>query len=203
MDSTGFWWILIAVAVYGALHSLLASLTVKGLAERLFGAVGKRGYRLFFNVVAVISLAPVFILMISMPDRMIYRIPFPWALLARAGQLLGTVGLILGVFQTGAANFIGIEQVIDPEKGGQRRMTVSGLYRWVRHPLYTCGLLILWLTPVMSWNIFAFNLAATLYITIGAWLEERKLRLEFGAAYDEYCRRMPMLIPGFNRKPRK
>lgn len=54
----------------------------------------------------------------------------------------------------------------------------------------------------MSWNVLAFNIAATLYMIIGAVFEERKLRAEFGAAYDEYAHRTPMLIPGFRFKPK-
>jgi protein-S-isoprenylcysteine O-methyltransferase Ste14 len=38
--------------------------------------------------------------------------------------------------------------------------------------------------------------AATLYILIGAYFEERKLLREFGAAYVEYKKKTAMLIPG-------
>ena len=37
MNQTGFWWILLAWVLYGALHSLLASSSAKALAERLLG----------------------------------------------------------------------------------------------------------------------------------------------------------------------
>ncbi len=197
MNESGFWWILAAIAFYGLVHSLLASLRAKALAQRIFGAAANRFYRLFFNAVALLTFVPLLALVAGLPDQTLYSIPFPWLWLSRAVQLLGVIGLIAGVLQTGVANFIGIEQIIDPAKSEQRRMTVNGLYRWLRHPLYTCGILIIWLTPIMTWNVLAFNIAATLYMTIGALFEERKLRLEFGAAYAEYARRTPMLIPGF------
>lgn len=139
MKETGFWWIITAMALYGLVHSLLASLRAKAIAERIFGAAGKRLYRLFFNAVALLTFAPVLALVAGLPDQVIYRIPSPWVLLSGTIQLLGAIGLIAGVLQTGAANFIGIEQIIDPVKSEQRRMTVSGLYRRVRHPLYTCA----------------------------------------------------------------
>jgi protein-S-isoprenylcysteine O-methyltransferase Ste14 len=74
---------------------------------------------------------------------------------------------------------------------------VRGLYRWVRHPLYTAGLVLIWLTPVMTLNIFSLNLGLTIYLVVGALIEERKLVREYGEAYEEYRKRTPMLIPDF------
>ncbi|MFN7037866.1 MAG: methyltransferase family protein, partial [Bellilinea sp.] len=76
-----------------------------------------------------------------------------------------------------------------------------GLYRWVRHPLYTCSLLFLWLMPVMSWNLLALNLGVTLYFIIGSRFEEDKLLDEFGEAYAEYRRRTPAFLPRLFRPP--
>jgi protein-S-isoprenylcysteine O-methyltransferase Ste14 len=39
------------------------------------------------------------------------------------------------------------------------------------------------------------NTLLTLYVIIGTWLEERKLVLEFGEAYLQYQKEVPMLIP--------
>jgi methanethiol S-methyltransferase len=75
---------------------------------------------------------------------------------------------------------------------------VAGLYKLVRHPLYTCGLILVWLPPVMTWNLLAFAIGATVYILIGAYFEERKLVAEFGQAYLDYRKRTPMLIPGLH-----
>ena len=71
----------------------------------------------------------------------------------------------------------------------------GGLYRWVRHPLYTCSLLLLWLVPTMTWNLLALAIGLTVYILMGIVFEERKLLREFGPAYAEYRRRTPGLIP--------
>jgi protein-S-isoprenylcysteine O-methyltransferase Ste14 len=66
----------------------------------------------------------------------------------------------------------------------------------VRHPLYTAGLVLIWLLPILTWNLLALNLGLTAYIFIGAYFEERKLLLEFGDSYAEYREHTPMLIPG-------
>ncbi len=188
--------ILVAVAWYGLVHSLLASLEVKDWANRRFGEYAARGYRVMYNLFAVISLFPVLALVALLPDRTLYRIPLPWALLTVFGQALALGALALGLLQTGAASFLGIEQLFRPAPQRGSILVVSGLYRWVRHPLYTAGLAFIWLVPVMTANLLALNIGLTVYILVGAHFEERKLLREYGDAYAEYRRRTPMLVPG-------
>ena len=69
----------------------------------------------------------------------------------------------------------------------------------MRHPLYTFGLLIIWLTPVMTYNMLILYFVLTLYIIIGAYFEEQKLLREFGQAYATYQSNTPMLIPKLKR----
>ena len=112
------------------------------------------------------------------------------------------LGLLAGVLQTGALRFLGLAQITgSADYGGPSKLEINGLYRYVRHPLYLFGLLILWLIPLMTWNILAFNLGATLYILVGIQFEERKLLKEFGQAYADYQRRVPMLIPWTRTAP--
>jgi methanethiol S-methyltransferase len=200
-----FYLILLSLFLYGLVHSILASLRLKVWVARRFGEWHYlRWYRLFFNLMAGITILPTLVLMVILPDQSFYRIPFPWVLLTIGVQAVAVLGLLHSVRVTGAAHFLGIEQVMDPVKAAQpHRMTKSGLYRYVRHPLYTCSILILWLTPVMTLNILAFNLGATLYMTIGAFFEERKLIREFGREYEEYSRYTPMLVPGLKSRLEK
>jgi protein-S-isoprenylcysteine O-methyltransferase Ste14 len=80
-------------------------------------------------------------------------------------------------------------------------MVTGGLYRWVRHPLYTAGLAFIWLTPIMTSNLLALNIGLTLYLILGAIYEERKLVREFGERYTRYQERVPMLIPRLIKIP--
>lgn len=197
---TGFWWILLAMGWYGGLHSLLASTSAKALAERWFGLAGRRFYRLFFNIIVSLTLLPVAALVGFLPDGRIYSIPFPWVLLTLVLQALAGLGLLLGVYQTGGMQFLGLAQLIAPVKEETPARFVShGLYGYVRHPLYTLGLVIIWLAPGMNWNVLGFNLGITLYILVGIQFEERKLLVEFGQLYADYRRRVPMLLPGIRR----
>lgn len=114
------------------------------------------------------------------------------------GQILALVALVVGVLQTDAWHFLGVRQLVS-EALDQPRLVVNGFYRWVRHPLYTAGLVFIWLLTEMTLNRLALNIGLSLYLVVGAIYEERKLVLEFGQAYLEYRQRTPMLIPW--RKP--
>lgn len=190
-------WLVFAVLIWGLVHSFLASSEAKDWAQRTLGEAGRRFYRLGYNIFSIISFAPILWLMAVLPDRVLYRIPAPWIYLSLAGQFAAVVLLVVGVLQTDTLSFVGLRQLFEGKERSSRLVT-RGLYRWVRHPLYTSGLLFVWLTPVMSQNTLIVIIAATVYIVIGAVFEERKLAREFGAAYVGYKAVTPMLIPGLH-----
>lgn len=187
--------ILGACAVYGFLHSLLASLWLKDQVRRLFGEAFFRWYRLIYNLLVSVTFLPVIVLIGLLPDRILYVIPLPWVLFTGAVQLAAAVIAALALFQSGIIPFLGLNAFFNRSTGAQETLTLKGLYAWVRHPIYTAGLVFLWLTPVLTQNLLAFNLGMTLYILIGAWLEERKMVAQFGEAYRRYQQRVPMFLP--------
>jgi protein-S-isoprenylcysteine O-methyltransferase Ste14 len=72
---------------------------------------------------------------------------------------------------------------------------VRGPYRWVRHPWYLCVLMLIWSYADVTTDRLLFNVLWTVWIVIGTGLEEGDLAHEFGDAYHNYRRQVPMLLP--------
>lgn len=187
-------WLIFAVVLWGVIHSIMASLGFKSLLQRTFGDSVMKFYRLFYNAFSVLSFAPILYLMIVLPNRDLYQVPAPWSYLMLAGQGISVILLFVAVLQTDTLSFVGLRQIFSDNKS--EGLIVNGFYRFVRHPLYTFGLLILWLTPNMSVNSLIVYISLTIYILVGAYFEERKLLREFGQEYAGYQQSTPMLIPG-------
>ncbi len=72
---------------------------------------------------------------------------------------------------------------------------LNGPYRWVRHPLYFSILLLIWSSPDLTLDRLLGNTLWTAWIWIATRWEERDLESDFGDAYRQYRKRVPMLIP--------
>ncbi len=193
--------IIIATILYAIIHSLLATLGAKARTQQWFGPAADRWYRLAYNLFAGISFLPILWLMTVLPDQRLYTIPFPWVIISTLGQVLGAVIIVLGILQTDAWSFIGLRQVITPPTHDKEpELIINGLYHRMRHPLYTGGLLFIWLTPVMTVNALTLTIILSIYLIVGARFEERRLLHEFGEAYAEYQKQVPMLIPRVKRE---
>lgn len=185
--------------VWAGMHSLLASLRVKRWARRAFGVSVDRWYRIFYVLFALGSFAPILLLFFILPDRGLYVVPMPWCWLMMLVQLVGAAGAAAAILQTDAFRFVGLAQMLvgQPEESGP--LQVRGLYCYVRHPSYFFSLIVIWLTPVMTVNLLALYVLFTLYFYFGSMYEESRLVTEFGAAYKEYQRHVPRLIPRLRR----
>ena len=83
-----------------------------------------------------------------------------------------------------------------------REFATPGPYRLVRHPLYVGWFFAFWMTPTMTLAHLVFSIATSAYILVAIQFEEHDLVREFGAEYEQYRRRVPMLVP-FSRSPGK
>ncbi len=183
---------------YGILHSWTASRSMKDRIRRVGGTAVDRWYRLAYNVVGTVLLLPFVPMLLWLPDRILYTMPMPWFWLALLAQAAALVGIVYGVALTDAWQFLGLRQ-LDPLPSDvpprQAHLVLSGPYRWVRHPLYFFGLIMIWLTPQMTINRLTLAVVLSIYLYVGTFFEERRLIDEFGAAYEEYRREVPRLLP--------
>jgi len=74
-------------------------------------------------------------------------------------------------------------------------LTIRGPYRFVRHHLDFFVITMIWSSPDLTLDRLFFNVIWTAWIYIGAFLEERDLEADFGEAYLQYKRKVPMIIP--------
>ena len=76
----------------------------------------------------------------------------------------------------------------------------SALGKHVRHPLYAGFFLAFWATPQMSYGHLLLALGMSVYMLIAIRYEERDLVGLFGRDYEEYRKRVGMLMPRFGRR---
>ncbi len=184
--------IVLGFFLYGLGHSWLASIRFKNWLFAWMPGM-ERYYRLIYSIFATITLMPLGYLLLSLPDRLLYKIPAPILYFTLLVQLGVVFLLFVGVRQTDNFGFLGISQALKGKEDTEP-LIVTGLYRSVRHPIYSLGLVLMWLFPVMTSNLLAFFFSITVYILIGSIFEERKLVLKY-PEYRAYQQQVPMFIP--------
>ncbi|MEQ9443643.1 MAG: isoprenylcysteine carboxylmethyltransferase family protein [Cyclobacteriaceae bacterium] len=185
--------------LYFGLHSLLASESVKSRVQRLLG----KYYRLFYNIVAVISLLPVLLYNAILSSEPLIGSSQLRSVLEFAGLAFATYGVILihlSFKQYSKREFLGITT---PPEQQPEPLRTEGILQQVRHPLYAGTILIalgFWcFSPTLANLITA--LAWIIYTLIGIKIEEAKLLKLYGDEYREYQEEVPMLIPRLGRRP--
>jgi len=188
-------WLALGWITYAALHSLLAALAVKAWVTRRWPGLAPY-YRLAFNTLAVVLILPLVWATYTIPDEWLWRWTGPAAWIANGLALAALAGFVVSSGTYDMGEFLGTrpwrERRTDAvEHEGFR---ISTLHRFVRHPWYALGLVLVW-TRDMNAPLLVSSGAITLYLIVGAWLEERKLEAHFGAVYQDYKKQVPGLIP--------
>lgn len=180
-----------------AIHSGMIARPVTEAARRRLGE-GFRYYRLAYNLVAALTLLPVYLYGRSLPSESLFRWEGWWRLLQ--GLLLLTAALL---FAAGARHYsmrqlLGLRQA----ETGRTHATLTecgslhttGILEVTRHPWYLGALILLWTTDVSVASLI-WKLILSFYLVLGTILEERRLVREFGEEYRDYQARVSMLVP--------
>ncbi len=182
--------------IYGAVHSLLASLTFKEWLFHRWPAL-QPAYRILFNVVAVITLAPQMFLILIYKGETVFSWPPEWQWLAHTLSLLAIIGFIWSLKFYDLQEFLGLKQWRNrhqPAANSDAQFVISPLHRFVRHPWYSFAFVLMWARE-MDAMMLATSIIVSGYFIIGAYFEERKLVKLYGDAYQKYRRQVPGLVP--------
>ena len=185
------------LSVYCFLHSFLISIPVTRFIKNYFRHV-YHFYRILYNVFSVITLIPVIYYAYSLDGGTIlswsgYKVYVKY-LLMYAGILL----LFAGAREYNLMQFSGLKQVMNKRSqkdiNGSGELKKTGILGIIRHPWYSAGILLLW-SRDMDYPALVVNIVLTLYLIIGTYLEEYKLKKAFGDQYRDYKKEVSMLFP--------
>lgn len=121
-----------------------------------------------------------------------------WCLVSWFATGAAVVCFGLGIRALESFDMLGLRPIRAALKGepdSPPSFVVRGPYRWVRHPLYSSIILLIWANPTVTTDHLLFCALWTTWIVLGAWLEERDLTAEFGNAYRDYQKSVPFLVP--------
>ena len=177
--------------IYGLVHSVLATTAVKQFAHNLGIKLG--AYKVIYNVIAVVGLYALIKFQTTVSSVRLFSSTI---LITTLGMFLIIVGfaiMLICIFKY-FKQMNGFSQEVN-----QPTLIISGLHRFVRHPLYTGTFIFIaglfFLFPFMA-NLVSISVIIA-YTLIAIRFEEKKLILTFGEDYISYQKRVPKILPDF------
>lgn len=122
-------------------------------------------------------------------DGIVYAWP---AQIAWVGHVIQAAGIVLTIRGSSAIDMLdlaGVRPVLDARGGASPKhvpLMTTGLYGFVRHPLYFAWVLLVFGAPEMTGTRLTFAIISTVYLAIAIPFEERSLVTLFGPAYRKY-----------------
>ncbi|HFD88093.1 MAG TPA: hypothetical protein ENJ35_10525 [Gammaproteobacteria bacterium] len=180
--------------LFFAIHSLTASHRFKAWVSDCCPWL-IRHYRLLYNLFASVTvLIPLAIFWLH-PGPVLWQWQgFSWYLMNLLA-LLAIAGFAISSRYYDMAAFLGLRKHHHGAlTAADEPFSISPFHRYVRHPWYFFGLLLVWTRDMpLSW--FITCVLATLYFILGSQWEEKKLIVDYGERYRHYRQRVPALIP--------
>ena len=184
--------------LYCALHSLLAGIAFKRKAQQWMQGNYKH-YRLLYTFFAFAGLVAIVWYQVQLDSIYVLE----QSIITNAiGLITSTAGIIIMSICIGKyfVSLSGIKSLV--QETNSHQLIISGVHRYVRHPLYLGTFLFIWglllLFPLLS--LLITNIIITAYTLVAIRFEENKLVAEFGDEYRRYQQSVPKILPLFKAR---
>ncbi|OEU64382.1 MAG: hypothetical protein BBJ57_08600 [Desulfobacterales bacterium PC51MH44] len=180
-------------------HSGMISVTTTNYLKRRFES-NFHFYRLFFNLVSIATLIPVILYGQSIKSPVIFRLE-GFMILLQVLLLITTALLFFaGARHYDMLRFLGLRQIRTGTSPGALTTTgnldTTGILGITRHPWYLAAIMLIWTAhSSLDVHTLIMNVILTIYLIVGAIIEERKLIMEYGEDYRRYQENVSRLIP--------
>jgi methanethiol S-methyltransferase len=188
-------WLAVCWIIFGVLHSMLATGSVKKILQTIMQRNFKF-YRLSYSIIATIMITYILLLNFSIRSILLWQPTIPEKIISVIAGMGGLIVMLVCIrkyfFDLSGVN-------VFFQKVPENKLQVNGLNTYVRHPLYSATLLFSWsfffYQPLLS-NLISC-ICISLYTLLGIYFEEQKLIKTFGNDYKDYAAKVPMIVPRF------
>ena len=193
--------LLLLFALYGFIHSVLASERAKLFFRQNFGKA-IAFYRIGFNIFSVIGLYLIWEFG-PYPSLQIYTLPQPYDYLVLIPQFLALLGMIWCFKYVNFREFAGLNQIdrffnkqySENDLDENYTLRIEGPYKFSRHPIYLFSIIFLLFRAEMNLFYLTMFISFTIYFYVGSVYEEKKMVKLFGDIYRNYQLNVPRILP--------
>lgn len=188
-------------ALFGYVHSFLASLKVKSFFRKILGKA-IAFYRLGYNILSFVLLYLIWDLG-PQPSLQIYILKPPFDYLVLIPQILAIIGVIWCFKYVNFREFIGLNQIdrflknqySEDDLDENYTLRIEGPYKYSRHPIYFFSIIFLLFRAEMNLFYLTMFISFTAYFYIATFYEEKKMVRLFGDDYKNYQKNVPRICP--------
>jgi protein-S-isoprenylcysteine O-methyltransferase Ste14 len=187
------------IAIFGLQHSIMARPGFKvAWVKTVPAAIERSTYVVFASIALILLFAfwrPIPTAVWEVGDGAAAKLL--WILFG-----LGWAIVLISTFLINHFELFGLKQVWANLQGTSDSEPVFQqplFYRLVRHPIYAGFFLAFWATPYMTVGHLILAVGMSIYMLIGIRYEEGDLLHIFGKNYEEYRKRVGMLLPRLGR----
>ncbi|MFT4710072.1 MAG: protein-S-isoprenylcysteine O-methyltransferase Ste14 [Planctomycetota bacterium] len=182
------------LSLFAIQHTIMARNRFKAAWVKIVPSAIERS---IFVLVTSLLLLLINWLWVPLPDS-VWNVGGTAAIVLNGVCALGWILVLLSTFLICHFDLFGLRQVWFFFRGKEYTdvpFKEGNVYSWVRHPIMLGFIIAFWAAPHMTEGRLLFAAVTTLYILFGVRLEEMTLQASLDDHYQDYRRRVSMIIP--------